>query len=252
MFRDNEEAAQARVDVLLREIESLKAENQRLKAQSPGSGGVAVGISIEAILSALLWSSVLFGVVYFLPKSAGPLIVAGLSALMLLQMFYIRTVSIASKPGEALIVSGRKHHTPDGRVVGYRVLRPGERMLFLPMIDKATPFSLRPVLLSGDLSSVYLKGAQKVHLSFSAVCRVSEQHIHNAVERFLDRPAEEIAKVAREVAEGSLRGMSASLSLDDLQRDHQKISDMFMKESREDFEKLGLELEHFTLKSAQA
>ena len=58
---------------------------------------------------------------------------AGVAVLLVLIVLYRYLLRIC-RPNEILIFSGRKHKTPDGRMVGYRVVF-GGRGMRIPLVE---------------------------------------------------------------------------------------------------------------------
>jgi flotillin len=67
--------------------------------------------------------------------------------------------------------------------------------------------------------------------------------IGNAIERFLGRDPNEIARVAKESLEGHLRGVLANLTPEEVNEDRLKFATALVDEASNDFNKLGLQLD---------
>ncbi len=81
------------------------------------------------------------------------------------------------------------------------------------------------------------------------VAGTQEQGSSNAIERFLGKKREEIARIAKETLEGSLRGVLATLTPEEANTDRLKFAQEVMNQASEDFRKLGLVLDTFKIQS---
>ena len=119
----------------------------------------------------------------------------------------------------ALVVSGGASvPLPDGRVVGYRLLRPGEQRFLIPFVELATSMSLRPFPVNAHLERVFAPGGETWTVEASLLLKVDPTNPHGAVERFLGQPEEAIARIGREVLEGALRETVAEQAPGDRER----------------------------------
>src|SRR5207247_2578292 len=68
-------------------------------------------------------------------------------------------------------------------------------------------------------------------------------HVRNAVERFLGASMTQIALVARQTLEGVLREVLAQLTPEEVNQDRLKFAESLVQNAKDDFEKLGLQLD---------
>jgi flotillin len=66
---------------------------------------------------------------------------------------------------------------------------------------------------------------------------------HNAVERMLDKPFDEVMQIAKDTLEGNLRGVLATLTPEEVNEDRLKFAHRLIEEADEDMKKLGLDLD---------
>jgi len=67
--------------------------------------------------------------------------------------------------------------------------------------------------------------------------------VRNAVERFLSMKTQDIATVARQTLEGALREVLAQLTPEEVNEDRLKFAETLRSNAKDDFDKLGLELD---------
>jgi flotillin len=73
--------------------------------------------------------------------------------------------------------------------------------------------------------------------------------VRNAVERFLDQHPSQIAMAAQQTLEGVLREVVSQLTPEEVNEDRLKFASILMDNARDDFDKLGLELDVLKVQS---
>jgi flotillin len=152
-------------------------------------------------------------------------------------------------PNHVLIFSGRSRVAEDGRKVGFRVVF-GGRAMRMPIVEEVRPMSLTNISVPMSVSGAYSEGADGalgIPLSVHAVANVKvssdPRYIGNAIERFLGRDRQEIARVSKETLEGHLRGVLAKMTPEEVNEDRLKFAKSLADEAEEDLRKLGLHLD---------
>jgi len=154
-------------------------------------------------------------------------------------------------PNEMLIFSGRTRELPDGTTIGYRIIKGGRTFQF-PIIETVKRMSLETMPIEIELKGALAKGIIPLDVSGMANIKIAgtqEQGSSNAIERFLGKKREEIARIAKETLEGSLRGVLATLTPEEANTDRLKFAQEVMNQASEDFRKLGLVLDTFKIQS---
>lgn len=154
-------------------------------------------------------------------------------------------------PNEMLIFSGRTRELPDGTTIGYRIIK-GGRTFQLPIIETVRRMSLETMPIEIELNGALAKGIIPLNVAGMANIKIAgtqEQGSENAIERFLGKKREEIARIAKETLEGSLRGVLATLTPEEANTDRLKFAQEVMNQASEDFRKLGLVLDTFKIQS---
>lgn len=154
-------------------------------------------------------------------------------------------------PNEMLIFSGRTRELPDGTIIGYRIIKGGRTFQF-PIIETVKRMSLETMPIEIELKGALAKGIIPLDVAGMANIKIAgtqEQGSSNAIERFLGKKREEIARIAKETLEGSLRGVLATLTPEEANTDRLKFAQEVMNQASEDFRKLGLVLDTFKIQS---
>lgn len=244
-FRDNLGAAQARADALEEKVAELEAENERLRSydlvpeaasEPERASKTAILLKVLAVCAVMVVISALIGGMVFLVGTATA------CALFVVTAVTMRLVVVAA-PQELLVISGRKHRSPSGELCHYRVVKHGT-VVPLPLIERVDRMSTRPFPISIRVENAYAAKATGADVSGEAVIRIHDTppHSANAVERFLGHGRKEIATVATETLEGMMRGVVATMTLEELQADLEKLSALMIEEAEPDLDKLGINL----------
>ena len=154
-------------------------------------------------------------------------------------------------PNEVLIFSGKKRKLPDGTTIGYRIIK-GGRAFQLPIIETVQSMSLETMPIEIELSGALAKGIIPLNVAGMANIKIAgleQEGLSNAVERFLGKKREDIARIARETLEGSLRGVLATLTPEEANTDRLQFAEEVMNQASEDFGRLGLVLDTFKIQS---
>ena len=154
------------------------------------------------------------------------------------------------KPNEILILSGRRHRLPDGSVVGYKVLH-GGRGFRIPVLEEVNRMDMRLIPVQVEVQNAYSKGG--IPLTVHAIANVKLTSdlnlIRNAIERLLSMSPRQIGSIAQQTLEGVLREVVAELTPEEVNEDRLKFADTLVKHAKDDFDKLGLELDVLKVQS---
>jgi flotillin len=176
-----------------------------------------------------------------------PEIVGGVvTALVVLSVLLIvyRLLLRICRPNEILIFSGRKHKASDGRTVGYRVVF-GGRGIRVPVVETVDRMDVSLISVPIAVAGAYSEGGIPLNVHAIANIKVStdRRFVGNAIERFLGKGRQEIARVVKETLEGHLRGVLATMTPEELNQDRLKFARQLEESAKPDLEKLGLELD---------
>lgn len=176
--------------------------------------------------------------------TVGIAIAIGVVAVMLLLIF-IKSNLIICSPNEALIFSGRRRKLPDGSTVGFRAIR-GGRGFRIPFLESVSRIALNAIPIEIQLSKALAAGMIPIDVQGIATVKVAgteEQGLSNAIERFLGKSPHEISTVARDIVEGSLRGVLAQHAPEEANENRLAIAREAAEAAREDLGRLGLVLD---------
>jgi flotillin len=180
------------------------------------------------------------------------LIVAGSVLLGLLLVAFIVWAHQYTKagPNEVLIISGRRPQKgPDGRTVGYRIVRGGGTYV-RPFREKVQRLSLE--LMQFDVRTGETYSMHGVPLQVDGVCMMkvdpSDQGIQLAAEEFLSRGRDDIARTAQQAVEGHLRAAVGAHSIEDVYRERAKLVGATKELAAPDLQKMGLEIVSLTIR----
>jgi flotillin len=159
-------------------------------------------------------------------------------------IYAVRSLIVICLPNEMVVVTGRSRVTADGRRIGYRVLH-GGRTLRIPIVERVSRIDLTTIPIDVTVRNAYSKGGIPLIVQGIANVKVSARDptSHNAVERLLDKPFEELMHIAKDTLEGNLRGVLATLTPEEANEDRLKFAHRLIEEADEDLQKLGLELD---------
>jgi flotillin len=156
----------------------------------------------------------------------------------------IKNLLCICEPNRILIFSGRSRVTADGRSVGYRVVF-GGRTLRIPVLETVESMDMSLISVPMTVQGAYSEGGIPLAVHAIANVKISSDRnaVGNAIERFLGRGREEIARVAKETLEGHLRGVLATMTPEEVNEDRLKFAHVLGEEAEADLRKLGLQLD---------
>ena len=153
-------------------------------------------------------------------------------------------------PNEILVISGRRHVLADGSSVGYKVLH-GGRGIRIPLLEEINQMDTRLIPVMVEVKNAYSRGGIPLIVHAIANVKISShpELVRNAIERLLSVPSAGIASIARQTLEGVLREVVAELTPEEVNEDRLKFAATLMRNAKEDFDKLGLELDVLKVQS---
>jgi flotillin len=147
-------------------------------------------------------------------------------------------------PNQALIVYG---------LGGTKVITGGGRLV-VPLMERAEDFSLE--LMSFDVApNQALYTTQGVAVNVEAVTQIKvrsdQESIKTAAEQFLSKSQDQKENLIRLVMEGHLRGIVGQLTVENLVKDPESVSEKMLNTVTGDMNKMGLEVISFTIKDVR-
>ncbi|HTQ11398.1 MAG TPA: SPFH domain-containing protein [Fimbriimonadaceae bacterium] len=183
-----------------------------------------------------------------------PAIMIGFGALVV--VFIVGLASVKGliyicAPNEVLIFSGGR--TREGkRSYGYRLIK-GGRGVRWPMLERVDRMDLTNMVIDIQAVNAYSKGG--IPLTVQGVANVKiaghEPLIHNAIERFLGKSRQELIQIAKATLEGSLRGILATMTPEQVNADNLVLADRLVQEVEQDMTSLGLVVDTLKIQNVQ-
>ena len=172
------------------------------------------------------------------------ILAAFLVGIVFIALAAIRSLVVICPPNRVAVISGRNRALPDGRTVGYRVIK-GGRTIRIPVLEKVDYMDLNTIPIDVSVSNAYSKGAIPLDVQGVANIKVSSNEgvLENSVERFLGRPSQYIQQIAKENLEANLRGVLSTLTPEEVNEDRLKFAQTLIDEADDDIKTLGLELD---------
>lgn len=151
-------------------------------------------------------------------------------------------------PNSVAVLSGRKRKLPDGRFVGYRMVK-GGAALRIPLLEKVEYLSLNVMTIPLEIKRAYT--IQGVPVSVKAVANVKirseDTSLQAAAERFLGMSHDQIQRVIFQTLEGHLRSILGTLTVEEINNDRQSFAQKLTTEAAADLEKMGLGVDVLTI-----
>lgn len=168
------------------------------------------------------------------------LAVGTVGTLTFLFFLSLKSLLYVCQPNEVLIFSGKKNRI-GSRVVGYRTIKGGNGFR-MPFIERVDQLDLTNMIIELEAANAYCKGGIPVHVQGVANVKIAGQEpkLGNAIERFLGKTRNEIMGIAKATLEGSLRGVLATLTPEQLNEDRDLFAERLVSEVEQDMDSLGL------------
>jgi flotillin len=172
-------------------------------------------------------------------------VVLGLGILaVIIVMMYLASLYRKVGPHQALVVYG---------FGGTKIVKGGGAFIF-PMVQSCRDLSLE--LMSFDVApqqDLYTK--QGVAVTVEAVAQIKvksdPESIQTAAEQFLTKSPQEREGLIRLVMEGHLRGIIGQLTVEEIVKQPEMVSDRMRSTCADDMNKMGLEVISFTIKEVR-
>ncbi|MCF2532122.1 SPFH domain-containing protein [Yinghuangia soli] len=168
----------------------------------------------------------------------GLIVAAALLLLVIIVVF--KLMWRVAEPNEALLISGSRHRTEGlAEGLGFRIVT-GRGTLVVPGVQAVRKLSLD--LRAADLAvDCVTKQGIPVHLRGVVIFKVGDDYISiaNAARRFLDQQGQMVDRV-HIVFAGHLRSIVGGLTVEELIREREKLTEQTRASSGAEMEKLGL------------
>ncbi|MBI4215548.1 MAG: hypothetical protein HY602_02390 [Parcubacteria group bacterium] len=167
------------------------------------------------------------------------LVVFIIALLLLVSLAFLKSNLKICPPNEVLIFSGKRKRVVKGIAFRWPIFQEVYR-LRLDII----PVEIDVTTLSSEKIVVNVKGIANVKIAGD-----EQNGLLNAVERFLGKNQEDIARSARLTLEGCLRGVLATVSPEEANSKRLEIANRVLEAAEADFRKLGLAIDTFKIQN---
>ncbi len=177
-------------------------------------------------------------------------LIAALPVLFIVAMIAaVAVVAIARKfiyicgPNEVLVFSGGPNRGGNGRP-GYRLIK-GGRGFRWPLVETVDRVDLTNMIVEVAVRSAYSAGGIPLNVQGVANIKIAGHQpiLGNALERFLGQDRKQIARIAKDTLEGSLRGVLSQLTPEEVNGKKDAFALQLVQEADQDLNRLGLVLD---------
>jgi flotillin len=156
-------------------------------------------------------------------------------------------------PNQVLIVSGRKVQLPDGRSVGFRIVKGGGTFVW-PVIERADVLSLEVTTIDLPRAKAQAAGGRAVEADCSAQVKINSDDVSivAAAEHFLSKSQAEIKNSVRPVLEKHLNSALGSSSIEEAIQNPAAWAARVQTAADGDLGKMGVGIISFTIRNARA
>ncbi|HEY3815580.1 MAG TPA: SPFH domain-containing protein [Polyangiaceae bacterium] len=183
------------------------------------------------------------------PASLGVIVAVLLVAALVVLVTVTRNLYVCS-PSEVLIFSGRRWKAPDGKELGFRVVR-GGRGMRVPLFEVVDRMHLTNMAIELAVQGAYSKGGVPLNVTAIANIKIPSEEplLHNAIERFLGYSQQQIMLIAKDTLEANLRGVIAELTPEEINQKKVVFQQKLIEEADRDLMRLGLVLDNLQIQN---
>lgn len=174
------------------------------------------------------------------------ILIAVVAFLVLLRLLSRNYMKVA--PNECLVVYGRRYRGPDGKPRGFKLITGGAAFI-IPLLESYKRLPLDAIQIKPKVSSAPSEQGVTVTVGAVATFKVDrELHLlEAAVTRFLNGGLAKIEEIVREVLEAALRGVVATMTIEQLIKERAAFGARVQEEVKTELEKLGVVLDNFLI-----
>lgn len=161
----------------------------------------------------------------------------------------LRNLIYTCAPNEVLIFSGPRRRIGE-RFFNYVVVKGGMRIRW-PLVERVDRMDLTNMVIDITAMNAYSKGGIPLTVQGVANMKVAghEPLLNNAIERFLGKGRAEIMQVGKATLEGSLRGVLATMTPEQVNEDKILFAERLVQEVEQDMTSLGLVVDTLKIQS---
>lgn len=156
-------------------------------------------------------------------------------------------------PDKAMVVYGRKVSSKHKR--GYQVISGGGKFI-VPVIEsyEFLPLDVRTLDVHvRDIVTDVVSSGAKVNVKCVTQVKISSEtgSLHTAAEQLLHKSDNEINEIAMKTLEGHVRGVCATMTIEEINSDRDKISLKIQNMAAKDLMNMGIEIRSFVVKDLE-
>ena len=180
------------------------------------------------------------------------LVLAGAGVVVALAVLFVlfRAMWRVAEPNEALIISGFHQDAVEGvaETLGFKIIT-GKGSVVMPGIQRVRYLSLDANETELDITCVTTQGIP-VSVKAVVIYKVGDDYasISNAARRFLDKTQDELEQKIKNVFEGHLRSIVGGLTVEQMIREREALTEATRRHSGEEMQKLGLVIDSLQIK----
>ncbi|MCX6501201.1 MAG: SPFH domain-containing protein [Microbacterium sp.] len=170
-----------------------------------------------------------------------------LVVVLVIVLILIRAWYRVAKADEALVIVGKRQKSTDGQTSSRITVITGGGAIVNPLTQRGEMISLRARQIKMEPTAQSANGVT-VNVSGVALVKIGSdpESVRRAAERFASQD-KAIEQFTTEQLEGSLRGVVATLTVEELMRDRQRLSDQIAEGIKTDLSSQGLILDSFQI-----
>lgn len=152
----------------------------------------------------------------------------------------LKALLYVCQPNQVLVFSGTFRNV-GGRRIGYRIVKGGNAWR-KPFLERVDSIDLTNMIIELNAQGAYAKGGVPLNVQGVANVKIAghEPILNNAIERFLNKTRAEVMGIAKATLEGSLRGVLATLTPEEINEDRNLFAERLVQEVEQDMTALGL------------
>jgi len=156
-------------------------------------------------------------------------------------------------PNMAMVVYGRRQAKAGGR--GYRVISGGAKVI-VPIVESIEWLKLdvRTLdLVVPDIITDVKRSGAKINIKAVAQVKISsdEATLNTAAENLLGKSDQEVNEIALKTLEGHVRGICATLTVEEINSDRDAIASKILGMAGNDLRNMGIEIRSFVIKEVE-
>ena len=168
-------------------------------------------------------------------------------ALAVAVMLFLRNY-IKVPPNKVAVISGRRHKLADGSVVGFRMVHGGATFKW-PLLEQVDYLSLDIISIPTKTTNVITKEGVPISVMALANTKIDSEDVslRSAAERFLGRPPERIREIVADTLETHLRGVCATMTVEEINSDRTAFAQRMLEEAAADLKKMGFGIDTWSI-----